>query len=385
MAADKKSKKLDKTDKATDKQTALENALKQIEKQYGAGAIMRLGENKHLNVAAISTGSLSLDIATGINGLPKGRIVEIYGPESSGKTTLALHCVAEAQKAGGQAAFIDAEHALDPIYAANLGVDVDSLLVAQPDYGEQALEIAEQLARSGAIDIIVVDSVAALVPRTEIDDDMGDSHVGLHARLMSQAMRKLAGAINKSNTLIIFINQLREKVGVVYGNPEVTTGGRALKFYASVRLDVRRGEQLKNGSEVVGNHTKVKVVKNKVAPPFRVAEFDIVYGEGISREGTLLDMAVERDIIHKSGAWFSYKDQRIGQGRENTRLYLRDHPEITDEIDAIIRQEIFADKPAKPIAPEEDPGELPDEDEDDLALLEADLGDDAGVAPLEEE
>ena len=286
---------------------------------------------------------------------------------------------------GGEAAFIDAEHALDPVYAANLGVDVDSLLVSQPDNGEQALEITEALTRSGAIDVIVVDSVAALVPRSEIEGDMGDSHVGLHARLMSQALRKLAGAISKSNTIIIFINQLREKVGVVYGNPEVTTGGRALKFYASVRLDVRRGEQLKNGSEVVGNHTKVKVVKNKVAPPFRVAEFDIVYGEGISREGTLLDMAVERDIIHKSGAWFSYKDQRIGQGRENTRLYLRDHPEITDEIDAIIRQEIFADKPAKPIAPEEDPGELPDEDEDDLALLEADLGDDAGVAPLEEE
>ena len=368
-----------------DKKKALETALAQIEKAYGKGTIMRLGENSGMNVEAISTGSVSLDVATGIGGLPKGRIIEIYGPESSGKTTLALTVIAQAQKNGGEAAFIDAEHALDPTYASNLGVDVDALLVSQPDNGEQALEIAEALVRSGALDVVVIDSVAALVPRSEIEGEMGDSHVGAHARLMSQALRKIAGAVAKSNTIIIFINQLREKVGVVYGNPEVTTGGRALKFYASVRLDVRRGEQLKNGSEVVGNHTKVKVVKNKVAPPFRVAEFDIVYGEGISREGTLLDMAVERDIIHKSGAWFSYKDQRIGQGRENTRLYLRDHPEITDEIDAIIRQEIFADKPAKPIAPEEDPGELPDEDEDDLALLEADLGDDAGVAPLEEE
>ena len=370
---------------AVDKNKALETALTQIEKQFGKGAVMRLGENKHMNIEHISTGSLSLDIALGIGGLPRGRIVEIYGPESSGKTTLSLHCIAEGQKNGGNVAFIDVEHALDPTYAAALGVDVDSLLVSQPDTGEDALEIAEALIRSGAIDVIVIDSVAALVPKAEIEGEMGDSHVGLHARLMSQALRKLAGAISKSNCVAIFINQLRDKIGVVYGNPETTPGGRALKFYASVRLDVRRGEQLKNGSEVVGNHTKVKVVKNKVAPPFRVAEFDIVYGEGISREGTLLDMAVERDIIHKSGAWFSYKDQRIGQGRENTRLYLRDHPEITDEIDAIIRQEIFADKPAKPIAPEEDPGELPDEDEDDLALLEADLGDDAGVAPLEEE
>lgn len=338
MAADKKSKKLDKPDKATDKQTALENALKQIEKQYGAGAIMRLGENKHLNVDAISTGSLSLDIATGINGLPKGRIVEIYGPESSGKTTLALHCVAEAQKAGGQAAFIDAEHALDPIYAANLGVDVDSLLVAQPDYGEQALEIAEQLARSGAIDIIVVDSVAALVPRTEIDDDMGDSHVGLHARLMSQAMRKLAGAINKSNTLIIFINQLREKVGVVYGNPEVTTGGRALKFYASVRIDVRRIEALKNGSEIVGNRTRAKVVKNKVAPPFREAEFDIMYGEGISHFGELLDLGVKLELVQKSGSWFSIGETRIGQGRDAAKRYLQENPETADKLEADIRR-----------------------------------------------
>lgn len=341
MAADKKSKKLDKPDKATDKQTALENALKQIEKQYGAGAIMRLGENKHLNVDAISTGSLSLDIATGINGLPKGRIVEIYGPESSGKTTLALHCVAEAQKAGGQAAFIDAEHALDPIYAANLGVDVDSLLVAQPDYGEQALEIAEQLARSGAIDIIVVDSVAALVPRTEIDDDMGDSHVGLHARLMSQAMRKLAGAINKSNTLIIFINQLREKVGVVYGNPEVTTGGRALKFYASMRIDVRKGEQLKNSdNQFIGSRTKVKIVKNKVAPPFRSAEFDIMYGTGISKEGEILDLGVEYGVIKKGGSWFSYGDRRLGQGRDNVKQLIKDEPEFAAQLEQEIKEKI---------------------------------------------
>ena len=337
MAADKKSKKLDKPDKATDKQTALENALKQIEKQYGAGAIMRLGENKHLNVDAISTGSLSLDIATGINGLPKGRIVEIYGPESSGKTTLALHCVAEAQKAGGQAAFIDAEHALDPIYAANLGVDVDSLLVAQPDYGEQALEIAEQLARSGAIDIIVVDSVAALVPRTEIDDDMGDSHVGLHARLMSQAMRKLAGAINKSNTLIIFINQLREKVGVLYGNPETTPGGRAMKFYSSVRIDVRRTEQLKRGGEVYGNHVRCKIVKNKVAPPFRVAEFDILYGQGISRMSEILDFAVKYDIVKKSGSWFSYNGERLGQGKEAVQKLIEENPSMLTELEEKVR------------------------------------------------
>ena len=369
-----------------EKEKALEIALSKIEKDFGKGAIMKLGDAAaNISVSTIPSGCLQLDYALGVGGLPRGRIIEIYGPESSGKTTLALHAIAEAQKLGGTAAFIDAEHALDPVYAHNLGVDVDNLYISQPDSGEDALEICDTLVRSGAIDIIVVDSVAALVPKAELEGDMGDSHVGLQARLMSQALRKLTGVISKTNTIIIFINQLREKVGVMFGNPETTTGGKALKFYASVRLDVRRGEQLKNGSEVVGNHTKVKVVKNKVAPPFRVAEFDIVYGEGISREGTLLDMAVERDIIHKSGAWFSYKDQRIGQGRENTRLYLRDHPEITDEIDAIIRQEIFADKPAKPIAPEEDPGELPDEDEDDLALLEADLGDDAGVAPLEEE
>lgn len=369
MAADKKSKKLDKPDKATDKQTALENALKQIEKQYGAGAIMRLGENKHLNVDAISTGSLSLDIATGINGLPKGRIVEIYGPESSGKTTLALHCVAEAQKAGGQAAFIDAEHALDPIYAANLGVDVDSLLVAQPDYGEQALEIAEQLARSGAIDIIVVDSVAALVPRTEIDDDMGDSHVGLHARLMSQAMRKLAGAINKSNTLIIFINQLREKVGVVYGNPEVTTGGRALKFYASMRIDVRKGEQLKNSdNQFVGSRTKVKIVKNKVAPPFRSAEFDIMYGTGISKEGEILDLGVEYGVIKKGGSWFSYGDRRLGQGRDNVKQLIKDEPAFAAQLEQEIKEKIAevqaaSDKKYQPkAAPKADTDTAPTEE-----------------------
>jgi recombination protein RecA len=369
MAADKKSKKLDKPDKATDKQTALENALKQIEKQYGAGAIMRLGENKHLNVDAISTGSLSLDIATGINGLPKGRIVEIYGPESSGKTTLALHCVAEAQKAGGQAAFIDAEHALDPIYAANLGVDVDSLLVAQPDYGEQALEIAEQLARSGAIDIIVVDSVAALVPRTEIDDDMGDSHVGLHARLMSQAMRKLAGAINKSNTLIIFINQLREKVGVVYGNPEVTTGGRALKFYASMRIDVRKGEQLKNSdNQFIGSRTKVKIVKNKVAPPFRSAEFDIMYGTGISKEGEILDLGVEYGVIKKGGSWFSYGDRRLGQGRDNVKQLIKDEPAFAAQLEQEIKEKIAevqaaSDKKYQPkAAPKADTDTAPTEE-----------------------
>ena len=337
MAADKKSKKLDKTDKATDKQTALENALKQIEKQYGAGAIMRLGENKHLNVAAISTGSLSLDIATGINGLPKGRIVEIYGPESSGKTTLALHCVAEAQKAGGQAAFIDAEHALDPVYAKNIGVDIDNLYISQPDNGEQALEITETMVRSGAVDIVIVDSVAALVPKAEIEGDMGDSHVGLHARLMSQALRKLTAAISRSNCVVIFINQLREKVGVMFGNPETTTGGRALKFYASVRLDVRRTETLKQGGEMVGNHVKVKVVKNKVAPPFKQAEFDIMFGTGISREGEILDLASECNVVNKSGAWYSYNGERIGQGRENVKIFLKDHPEICEEIEKQVR------------------------------------------------
>ena len=327
--------------KNDNKKKALETALSQIEKKYGEGAIMRLGEGNALNIEAIPTGSVALDAATGIGGFPKGRIIEIYGPESSGKTTLALHAVAEAQKAGGEAAFVDAEHALDPIYAHNLGVDVDSLLVSQPDDGEQALEIVEQLARSGALDIIVVDSVAALVPRAEIDGEMGDSHMGAHARLMSQAMRKLAGVISKSNTIIIFINQLREKVGVVFGNPETTTGGRALKFYASIRMDVRRTESLKGtNGEFIGSHTKVKIVKNKVAPPFKTAEFDIMFGEGISRESELVDMAVSMDIMKKSGAWFSYGETRVGQGRENTKQYLRDNPEIANEIEAKIREKI---------------------------------------------
>lgn len=327
--------------KNDNKKKALETALSQIEKKYGEGAIMRLGEGNALNIEAIPTGSIALDAATGIGGFPKGRIIEIYGPESSGKTTLALHAVAEAQKAGGEAAFVDAEHALDPIYAHNLGVDVDSLLVSQPDDGEQALEIVEQLARSGALDIIVVDSVAALVPRAEIDGEMGDSHMGAHARLMSQAMRKLAGVISKSNTIIIFINQLREKVGVIFGNPETTTGGRALKFYASIRMDVRRTESLKGtNGEFIGSHTKVKIVKNKVAPPFKTAEFDIMFGEGISRESELVDMAVSMDIMKKSGAWFSYGETRVGQGRENTKQYLRDNPEIANEIEAKIREKI---------------------------------------------
>lgn len=333
-----------------DRQKALETALSQIEKKYGKGAVMRLGESSTMNVEAIPTGSLTLDAATGIGGLPKGRIVEIYGPESSGKTTLALHVVAEAQKMGGEAAFVDAEHALDPVYAANLGVDVDSLLVAQPDNGEQALEITEALARSGAIDIIIVDSVAALVPKAEIEGDMGDSHVGLHARLMSQALRKLTGAIAKSNTLVVFINQLREKVGVVYGNPEVTTGGRALKFYSTIRIDVRKSEQIKGtGSEVVGSRTKCKVVKNKVAPPFKSAEFDIMYGTGISKTGEMVDIGVMYNIIQKSGAWFSYGDIRLGQGRENVKAYFEQNPEFAVEIEAKIRDAMkntTDDKPA---------------------------------------
>lgn len=322
-----------------DKQKALETALTQIEKKYGKGAVMRLGETNGMNVEAISTGSLTLDAATGIGGLPRGRIVEIYGPESSGKTTLALQCVAEAQKLGGEAAFVDAEHALDPVYAENLGVDVDSLLVSQPDNGEQALEITEALARSGAIDIIIVDSVAALVPKAEIEGEMGDSHVGLHARLMSQALRKLAGAIAKSNTLVVFINQLREKVGVIYGNPEVTTGGRALKFYSSIRIDVRKADQIKGtGGEILGSRTRCKVVKNKVAPPFKSAEFDIMYGTGISKTGEMVDIGVEYGVINKSGAWFSYGDLRLGQGRENVKAYFEQNPEFAAEIESKIRE-----------------------------------------------
>ncbi len=322
---------------ADEKNKALESALTQIRKQFGDGAVMRLGQTQSLNVEAISTGSLTLDMALGIGGLPRGRIVEIYGPESSGKTTLALHCVAEGQKLGGNAAFIDVEHALDPVYASNLGVDIDSLLVSQPDTGEQALEITEKLIASGAIDVIVVDSVAALVPRAEIEGEMGDSHVGLQARLMSQAMRKLTGAISKSNCVAIFINQIREKVGVMYGNPETTSGGRALKFYASVRLDVRRVESIKVGGEVVGNHTKVKVVKNKVAPPFKVAEFDIMYGEGISKMGEIMDAAIDMDIIHKSGAWFSYEGQRLAQGKDNSKKVIESNPELLNEIETKVR------------------------------------------------
>ncbi len=316
---------------------ALEMAMSQIEKTFGKGAVMKLGEETRMNVEAIPTGSLSLDLALGIGGLPRGRIVEIYGPESSGKTTLALHAIAEAQRLGGDVAFIDAEHALDPVYAKNLGVDVENLIVSQPDTGEQALEIAEMLVRSGAIDVIVVDSVAALVPKAEIEGEMGDSHVGLHARLMSQALRKLAGVINKSNTIAIFLNQLREKVGVMYGNPEVTTGGRALKFYASVRLEVRKQELIKQGTEVKGVRTKVKVVKNKVAPPFKEAEFDIMYGEGISKEGSILDVAAEMNILQKSGTWYNYGDLRLGQGRENSKKYLKENPELRDEIEAKVR------------------------------------------------
>ena len=333
---------------AVDKNKALETALSQIEKQFGNGAVMRLGQKTSMNVSHISTGSLSLDIALGIGGLPRGRIVEIYGPESSGKTTLSLHCIAEGQKDGGNAAFIDVEHALDPTYAAALGVDVDSLLVSQPDTGEDALEIAEALIRSGAIDVIVIDSVAALVPKAEIEGEMGDSHVGLHARLMSQALRKLAGAISKSNCVAIFINQLREKVGVIYGSPEVTTGGRALKFYSSVRIDIRKAEAIKVNGEIIGSRTRAKVVKNKMAPPFKEAEFDIMYGEGISRIGELLDLAVEADVVQKAGAWFSYNGNRLGQGRDKVKELLKNDTQLAGEIEAELMKNIDKIKNKKP-------------------------------------
>ena len=335
---------------AMEKEKALEMALSQIEKQFGKGAVMKLGDAAaKISVSTIPSGCLELDFALGVGGLPRGRIIEIYGPESSGKTTIALHVIAESQKLGGTAAFIDAEHALDPVYAENLGVDVDELYVSQPDTGEQALEICEALVRSGAMDVVVIDSVAALVPKAEIEGDMGDSHVGLQARLMSQALRKLAGVISKSNTIVIFINQLREKVGVMFGNPETTTGGKALKFYASIRLDVRRIDSIKNGNDVVGNRTRIKVVKNKVAPPFKTAEFDIIYGEGISHEGSVLDMAVNHKIINKTGAWYSYGDMRMAQGRDNARLFLKDNQELCNEIEHKLRAELAA-AAAKPEA-----------------------------------
>ena len=356
MAEDKKKTTENKTD---DKAKALETAMTQIEKQFGKGAIMRLGENTGMNVESIKTGSVALDRALGIGGVPKGRIVEIYGPESSGKTTIALHVVAEAQKTGGTAAFIDVEHALDPVYAANLGVDIDSLLVSQPDTGEQALEITEALVRSNAIDVVVIDSVAALVPKAEIEGEMGDSHVGLHARLMSQSLRKLAGAISKSNCVAIFINQLRDKIGVFYGSAETTTGGRALKFYASVRIDIRKIETLKNGGEMIGSRTRAKIVKNKVAPPFREAEFDIMYGKGISREGELIDIGVATGIVNRSGAWFSYGDMKLGQGRDNAKQLLVENPALADEIEAKIN-EFYDSQNVKVQETEEDiPGIMP--------------------------
>ena len=377
MASDK-GKKSSKTvttipanDDGTEKKRALDIALAGIEKQFGKGAVIRMGERASRDIQVIPTGCLDLDMALGVGGLPRGRVVEIYGPESSGKTTVALHVVAEAQKMGGVAAFIDAEHALDPVYARKLGVDVDQLYVSQPDTGEQALEICEALVRSGAIDIVVIDSVAALVPKAELVGVMGDSFVGLQARLMSQALRKLTGIVNKTNSTCIFINQLREKVGVMYGNPETTPGGRALKFYATVRIDIRRGEQLKDGTTVVGNRTKAKIVKNKVAPPFRTAEFDILYGEGISKEGSLLDNAVALDIIHKSGAWFSYGDQRIGQGRENTRKFLKENPETAAEIDKLVRAELMGkNAPIVQSASDDDEEKPADDSMDDLPNLD---------------
>ncbi len=334
--------------KVDDKAKALQMALSQIDKDFGKGAVMRLGENLKMDVDAIPTGILPLDIATGIGGLPRGRIVEVFGPESSGKTTVCLHMIASAQKNGGEVAFIDAEHALDPVYAKNIGVDIDTLLVSQPDTGEQALQITEALVRSNAIDVIVIDSVAALTPRQEIEGDMGDSHMGLHARLMSQALRKLTSLISKSNTIVIFINQLREKVGIMFGNPETTTGGRALKFYSSMRIDVRRVETIKNGGEAIGNKTKVKIVKNKVAPPFKEAEFDIIYGEGVSKSACILDMAVKFDLVEKSGAWYNYNDDRIGQGKENAKKYLSDNPEIMDILEEQIREKMKAETMVDP-------------------------------------
>lgn len=346
----------------TDRRAALENALRQIEKQFGKGSIMKLGESTHMQVETVSSGSLALDIALGIGGLPRGRVIEVYGPESSGKTTVSLHAIAEVQKIGGQAAFIDAEHALDPSYASKLGVNIDELLLSQPDTGEQALEIAEALVRSGAVDIIVIDSVAALVPKAEIEGEMGDSHVGLQARLMSQALRKLSGAISKSKTIAIFINQLREKVGVMFGNPETTPGGRALKFYSSVRLDVRRVESIKQGNDVVGNRTRIKIVKNKVAPPFKQADVDIMYGEGISREGSIVDIGTEMDIINKSGAWYSFEGERLGQGRENAKQFLKENAEIASAIDRKIRESSNLTTVISNTEPDED------EEDEELAL-----------------
>ncbi len=335
-----------------DKKEAIEMALMQIEKSYGKGSVMKLGDKQHLNVESLPTGALSLDIALGIGGLPKGRIIEIYGPESSGKTTVALHVIAEAQKRGGEVAFVDAEHALDPVYAKNLGVRIEDLIVSQPDTGEQALEITEMLVRSNAIDVVVIDSVAALVPKSEIEGEMGDSHVGLHARLMSQALRKLAGVINRTNTIVIFINQLREKVGVIYGNPEVTTGGRALKFYASVRMEIRKAELIKQGTDVIGARTKAKIVKNKVAPPFKEAEFDIMYGEGISKVGCILDIGVACGVIAKSGTWYNYNEERIGQGRENAKTFLLENPQMKEKVEAEIREILFDNDEKDPEAEE---------------------------------
>lgn len=347
----------------SDRRAALEVALRQIEKQFGKGSIMKLGESAHMQVETVSSGALALDLALGVGGFPRGRIIEVYGPESSGKTTVALHAIAEVQRMGGQAAFIDAEHALDPLYASKLGINIDELLLSQPDTGEQALEIAEALVRSGAVDIIVIDSVAALVPKAEIEGEMGDSHVGLQARLMSQALRKLSGAINKSKVIAIFINQLREKVGVMFGNPETTPGGRALKFYSSVRLEVRRVETIKQGNDMVGNRTRIKVVKNKVAPPFKQAELDIMYGEGISREGSIIDIGTEVDIVNKSGAWYSYEGERLGQGRENAKQFLKDNPTIANAIEKKIREASNMTQGAVHMSVSDD-----DEDEDEAAF-----------------